>query len=202
MTSSFGPGISPKMPQCTGRRRPSGKSDLAVDRERDRTMTRHLPHAESEPIYGLFSAPRISTFSAPQTAIFTPKTVSFAPSAPPAVATGRTGVRSSAWRSRPEFDTSNIQTPKLCLIACGASNQAASCTAAKHMQKSCRSVVASTVDQYVAFPRIRSYRSRSILDDALARGPPTLTLKQQVEGLAPAGFTDRTVLRYVRRARS
>ena len=74
MTSSFGPGISPNMPQCTSRRRPSGKSGLAVHRERDRTMTRRLPHAESELIYGLFSAPRISTFSAPQTAIFTPKT--------------------------------------------------------------------------------------------------------------------------------
>jgi len=31
---------------------------------------------------------------------------------------------------RPEFDTSNIQTPKLCLIACGVSNQAASCAVA------------------------------------------------------------------------
>ena len=47
--------------------------------------------------------------------------------------------------SRPEFDISNIQTPKLCLIACGASNQAASCGVAKHMQKSCRSIVVSTV---------------------------------------------------------
>ena len=33
--------------------------------------------------------------------------------------------------SRPEFDISNIQTPKLWLIACGASNQAASCGVAK-----------------------------------------------------------------------
>ena len=46
---------------------------------------------------------------------------------------------------RPEFDISNIQTPKLCLIACGVSNQAASCAVSKHMQKSCRSIVASTV---------------------------------------------------------
>ena len=35
--------LTPNMPQCTSRRRPSGKSGPAVHRERDRTMTRRLP---------------------------------------------------------------------------------------------------------------------------------------------------------------